>query len=103
MRKSLIFLFSTLCAAGIAQSLKMPELHFDPPPRRIKIEKNVKHIFAENGKVYFGIVVPDDAGGPAKFAAEELANFLGKSLKPLYGACPHGRNRNPLLSPLYRG
>ena len=92
MRKSLIFLFSTLCAAGIAQNLKMPELHFNPPPRRIKIEKNVKHIFAENGKVYFGIVVPDDAGGPAKFAAEELANFLGKSLK---AKIPVAKQRDP--------
>lgn len=61
-------------------ALKQPELHFDPPPRKCTIDQNIKQVFAENGKVYFGIVVPEDSGLPAKLAAEELARFLGKAL-----------------------
>ena len=81
MKKSLLLTLGLLCAAGVsAQAMKMPELHFNPPPRKIKVDKNAKQVFAENGKVYFGIVIPDDAGGPAKYAAEELALFLGKAL-----------------------
>ena len=81
MKKSLLLTLGLLCAAGVsAQAMKLPELHFNPPPRKIKVDKNAKQVFAENGKVYFGIVIPDDAGGPAKYAAEELAFFLGKAL-----------------------
>ena len=92
MNKKLIISAGLLLAAVFVQASKMPELHFNPPPRKIKIEKNVKQVFAENGKIYFGIVVPDEAGGPAKFAAEELANFLGKSLN---AKIPVSQQRDP--------
>ncbi|MBR2426676.1 MAG: DUF4838 domain-containing protein [Lentisphaeria bacterium] len=81
MKKSLLLTFGLLCTVGVsAQAMKLPELHFNPPPRKIKIDNKAKQIFAENGKCYFGIVVPEDAGLPPKLAAEELANFLGKAL-----------------------
>ena len=81
MKKSLSLMLGLFCVAGFAaQNVKLPELYFNPPPRKIKVNKNAKLIFAENGKINFGIVVPEEAGGPARFAAEELALFLGKAL-----------------------
>ncbi|MBQ9770792.1 MAG: DUF4838 domain-containing protein [Lentisphaeria bacterium] len=80
MNLKTLVLLGIFSSSLLVSAAKMPELHFNPSPRKIKIETKNKQIFAENGKIYFGIVVPDDAGGPAKLAAEELANFLGKSL-----------------------
>ena len=80
MNLKTLVLLGIFSSSLLVSAAKMPELHFNPPPRKIKIETKNKQIFAENGKIYFGIVVPDDAGGPAKLAAEELATFLGKSL-----------------------
>ena len=66
MKKNLLIVLGALSAVGMAaQEVKLPELHFNPPPRKIKVNQKTKHIYAENGKVYFGIVVPEDAGKPA--------------------------------------
>ena len=82
MKKNLLIVLGALSAVGMAaQEVKLPELHFNPPPRKINVNQKTKHVYAENGKVYFGIVVPEDAGKPAEFAAEEMAYFLGKALK----------------------
>ena len=82
MKRCLFFVLGALSAVSLAaQEVKLPELHFNPPPRKINVNQKTKHIYAENGKVYFGIVVPEDAGKPAEFAAEEMAHFLGKALK----------------------
>lgn len=92
MKKNLLIALSLFCTIGVsAQNLKLPELHFTPPPRKIKVNKNIKQIYAENGKIYFGIVVPADAGKPAEFAAQELAYFLGKALK---AKIPVAKTRN---------
>ena len=56
---------------------QMPELNFDPPPRIIKMDQ--KNTITLTGK-NFEIVVPDDAGLPAKFAGKELQMFLNKVL-----------------------
>ena len=59
---------------------KQPELWMTPPPRITKLDYKNKQLFAQNGKIFFGITVPEDAGKPALFAGEELARFLGKAL-----------------------
>ena len=56
---------------------QMPELNFEPPPRVIKMDQ--KNGITLTGK-NFEIVVPADAGLPAKFAGKELQTFLNKVL-----------------------
>ena len=72
----------TLAAVGCLipvclSASQMPELDFNPPPRVIKMNhKNVITLTGSN----FEIVVPDDAGKPAKMAGKELQLLLGQVL-----------------------
>ena len=89
MKKTLSIILSLLCAA---LSAKMPELWFNPPPRKIVIDQQKSMTLADNGRIYFGITVPEDAGKPAAFAAKEMADLLGKVLKT---KIPVSNTRNP--------
>lgn len=56
---------------------QMPALDFDPPPRVIKMDhKNTITLTGRNVE----IVVPADAGKPAKWAGKELQSFLNQVL-----------------------
>lgn len=61
--------------AVCAAEMKMPVLHFNPPPREIVMSKNVVSLIA-NGKCNVEIVSPVEAGEVAKYAGEEIQKFV---------------------------
>ena len=72
------FFLETCCLLpACLAAAPMPALDFDPPPRVIKMDQ--KNAITLTGK-NFEIVVPDDAGKPAKLAGKELQSFLSKVL-----------------------
>ena len=74
-------LFALQWGMAAEQKLRQPELWMDPPPRVLRLDTKNKQLFAEKGRIFFGITVPEDAGKPAAFAGKELAKFLGKALQ----------------------
>ena len=74
-------LFALQWGMAAEQKLRQPELWMDPPPRVLRLDTKNKQLFAEKGRIFFGITVPEDAGKPAAFAGKELARFLGKALQ----------------------
>ena len=73
---AIITLFAAIHSLGAVE--KMPELYFNPPPREIRLSRETTALIA-NGKCDLEIVVPQEAGGTAKYAGEELRDFLQKS------------------------
>ena len=57
---------SAFCAEA-----KMPELYFNPPPRELKLSKNMETLIS-NGKSKLEIVVPEEAGQIPHYAGEEI-------------------------------
>ena len=76
MNKKLLFTLCGLLPLCVTAS-QMPVLDFDPPPRSIKM--NPAKSITLTGK-NFEIVVPDDAGKPAKFAGKEMQSLLNEVL-----------------------
>ena len=60
------------------QSANLPELYFNPPPREIRIGKEMSDV-VKNGRSELEIVAPKAAGGVVKYSAEELQKFLQQS------------------------
>ena len=75
----LLFIFQSSWAFSLTDAGFFPAVDFDPPPRRIKLDDHKKMDLVKNGKINFEIVVPQDAGGVAKFAASEMAGFMGQA------------------------
>ena len=84
MRVFLYFFFFSLLSSLGAFALTdagFPAVDFDPPPRRIKIDNKNLMPFVKDGKVNFEIIVPEEAGGVAKFAASEMTALMGRAFK----------------------
>ena len=77
MKKSLLLSLSLLSVFALTAADQMPALDFDPPPRVIRMDhKNIITLTGKNVE----IVVPADAGLPAKWAGKELQSFLNQVL-----------------------
>ena len=70
--------FAVCAVLPALQSANLPELYFNPPPREIRIGKEMTDV-VKNGKSELEIVAPKSAGGVVKYSAEELQKFLQQS------------------------
>ena len=74
-----LFLLS-IVSAGSLCGAKLPELYFNPPPRELKLSKEMTTLI-QNGKSDLEIVAPQEAGDTALFAGEEIQKYLQQGTK----------------------
>lgn len=75
-----LLLLSAVFALQATHKMVIPELHFNPPPRELKLSKTMIDLIA-NGKSNMEIVAPADAGETALYAGEELQKYLQQATK----------------------
>ena len=68
-----------VCSAVSINAAEISCLPDPKIPRSIKVDKAVNTVLVKDGKVNFELVVPDYALKPAKYAANEAAEFLSKA------------------------
>ena len=78
LQLNLLALFAATSA--FCAEAKMPELYFNPPPRELKLSKNMETLIS-NGKSKLEIVVPEEAGQIPHYAGEEIQKFLQQGTK----------------------
>ena len=78
LKLQLLTLFAA--ASAFCAEAKMPELYFNPPPRELKLSKNMD-VLISNGQSKLEIVVPEEAGQIPRYAGEEIQKFLQQGTK----------------------